>query len=398
METEYTVSDLIAEFLVQCEVEIAFGVVSIHNVPMLDAVSRGQRIRFIMSRGELGGSHMADGYGRASNKLGVLFTSTGPGVSNAATGILEAGFAGTPVLHFTGQTKTPFLDRDMGCVHDIPDQLGLMRSAGKAAYRIRTPSDAFAVLRQAVAAAVSFPRGPVTIEVPIDVQSMPVRRPAGLDLYAIPKPAHRPPAEAELDFLVEQVAHARRPMLWLGRGAGAAGDQVRQLLDMGFGMVTSLAGRGVVSDDHPMNLGSLNGPGLPVVEEFYESVDLMLVVGCRLRGYETADFTAALPKRLIQIDLDPRADGRTYANIGFVNGDVCEVLDALIDRVRTRLNIDPGFREAFRRLKTVARASFKATLGPYATLSEQLRKVMPENAIWARDITINNSTWGHRLL
>lgn len=397
MDTAYTVGDLIAEFLVKCHVDTAFGVVSVHNVPMLDAIARGGQIRFVMARGELGGSHMADGYARASDRLGVLFTSTGPGVSNAATGIVEARFAGSPLLHFTGQTRTQYVDRDMGCVHEIPDQLGLMGSAGKAALRIRHPADAFAVLRQAVASALAFPSGPVTIEVPIDVQSMALARPAGLDLYRLPEPAHPRPSDAELDALVEQVAQARRPMLWLGRGALAAGRQVSQLLDMGFGMVTSQAGRGVVPDQHPMNLGTLN-LGLDVVEQFYETVDLMIVAGSRLRGYETADFTAPLPRRLVQVDLDPRADGRTYANVGFVHGDVGDVLDALIERLRGRLAVDPQFRADFARLKTVARASYQASLGPYATLAEQLQPLLPDDAIWARDITMNNSTWGNRLL
>ena len=163
----------------------------------------------------------------------MLFTSTGPGVSNAATGIVEAGFASTPVLHITGQTKVLYADRGMGLVHDIPDQLGLMRAAGKAAYRIRAPGEAFAVLRQAVSEAVGFPRGPVTVEVPIDVQSIPVQRPPSLDYYAIPAPIARAPTESEMGALVDLVADAKRPMLWLGRGALGASEQVRRLLDMG---------------------------------------------------------------------------------------------------------------------------------------------------------------------
>jgi acetolactate synthase-1/2/3 large subunit len=398
MSTEYTVSDLIADFLVQCDVDTAFGVVSVHNIPMLDSISQGNRIRFVMARGELGASHMADGYGRASKKLGVLITSTGPGAANAVTGLVEARFASTPLLHITGQTMTKFVDRGMGSVHDIPDQLGLMKSAGKSAYRIRTPTDAFAVLRQAVADAMSFPPGPVTVEVPIDIQRMPVARPAGLALYTLPSPVAPAPISADLEALAERVAGARRPMLWLGRGAARAGAQARQLLDLGFAMVTSMAGRGVVSDDHPMNLGALNGGGgVAIVEDFYKSVDLMLVVGSRLRGHETQDFSLVLPKQMIQIDLDPRADGRTYANSGFINGDAGKVLDGLIDMIRTRMNVDPAFRDDFVRLKRDARESFKASLGPYATFSDQLRAVMPENAIWARDITINNSTWGNKL-
>ncbi|HWE45833.1 MAG TPA: thiamine pyrophosphate-binding protein [Caulobacteraceae bacterium] len=397
MSTSYTVSDLVAEFLARCEVETAFGVVSVHNVPMLDAVARSNRIRFVMARGELGASHMADGYGRASGKLGVLFSSTGPGASNAATGLVEGRFASTPMLHITGQSSTRFVDRDMGSVHDIPDQLGLMASAGKASYRVRTPSDAFAVLRQAAADALSFPRGPVTVEVPIDVQSMAVERPAGLDDYLLPTPAFAPAAEAELAMLADRVANARRPVLWVGRGAMHAGPQIQKLVELGFGMVTSLAGRAVVSEDHPRNLGALNGGGMSVIEEFYATCDLMLVLGSRVRAYDTGDLSTKLPANLVQIDVDPRADGRTYANTGFVNGDVAQVIDELLARAGDRVRIDPDFPAQFERLKTVARASFKASLGPYASFAEQLRAVVPRDAIWARDITMNNSSWGHRL-
>lgn len=398
MENEYTVSDLIAEFLGRCEVDTAFGVVSIHNVPMLDAIARRNALRFVMARGELGASHMADGYARSSGKLGVLFSSTGPGVANAATGILEARFAGSPVLHLTGQTKTAFLDRGAGTVHDIPDQLGLMRSAGKAAYRIHAPQDAFAVLRQAVAEALSFPAGPVTVEIPIDIQSLAVARPASLKTYTLPVPARMAPAASEIEALVDLVANARRPMMWLGRGSSGAVGGVLELLDMGLGMVTSLGAHGVISDDHPMNLGTLNGAGLPMVEEFYESVDLMIVVGSRVRGYETGDFTAKLPKRIVQIDCDSRADGRNYDNIGFVHGDAALVLEALIARIRGKIAIDPEFGADFSRVKSIARASFKASLGPYASFAEQMRAAMPHDAIFARDITINATTWGHRLL
>jgi acetolactate synthase-1/2/3 large subunit len=398
MSSPYTVSDLIAEFLERCDADTVFGIVSVHNIPMLDAIGRSNRIRFVMARGELGASHMADGYARASGKMGILFTSTGPGAANAVGGLVEARFASSPVLHITGQTATKFAERGMGTVHDIPDQRGLMAAAGKSAYTVRNAANVFAILRQAVADALSVPQGPVTIEVPTDIQRSPVPRPAGLDHYTLPNfpPLH--PSEAEVDALVRHVALAKRPMLWLGRGAMHAGEPARALLDAGFGMVTSWAGRGVVPEDHPMNLGALNGGGNAIIEDFYETVDLMLVVGSRLRGHETQDFSAALPKRLLQIDADPRADGRTYPNIGFVHGDARLVLEELVMRLGGCTAVEAGFRGEFVKLKDRARAAFKASLGPYGTFADQLRAVMPKDAIWARDVTINNSTWGNRLL
>jgi acetolactate synthase-1/2/3 large subunit len=126
MASDYTVGDLVAEFLSQCGVTTAFGIASVHNIPMLDAIGRRNAIRFMMARGELGGAHMADGYARVSGGLGVIFSSTGPGAANAIGGLIEARFSGSSVLHITGQTSTKFVDREMGTVHDAPDQLGML--------------------------------------------------------------------------------------------------------------------------------------------------------------------------------------------------------------------------------------------------------------------------------
>jgi acetolactate synthase-1/2/3 large subunit len=398
MPSTYTVSDLIAEFLNACGVDTAFGIVSVHNIPMLDALGRYNGIRFVATRGELGAGHMADGCARAAGGLGVLFTSTGPGAANAVGGLVEARFAGTPMLHITGQTATRFVDRGMGTVHDVADQLGMLRSSGKAAYRIRSAQEAFGVLTRAAVEALSAPCGPVSIEVPIDIQRAAVARPEALDTFALPLPAPHMPAEADIERLAALVLGARRPMLWLGKGASAAGPAAKKLLDLGFGMVTSWAGRGVVSEDHAQNLGGLNGQGMPQIEAFYETVDLMLVVGSRLRGHETSEFALKLPKVLAQVDIDPLADGRTYANCCFVCGDAALTLEALAERIVGKMQVEPGYVEEFKTLKRRARASFRATLGPYADFADQLRAVMPQDAVWARDITINNSTWGNKLL
>src|SRR5271154_4031418 len=149
MASDYTVGDLVAEFLTQCGVTTAFGIASVHNIPMLDAIGRRNAIRFIMARGELGGAHMADGFARVTGELGVLFSSTGPGAANAVGGLIEAQFAASPVLHITGHTATKFADRRLGTVHDPVDQLGMLSSVSKAAYRVRSAEQALGVLTRA---------------------------------------------------------------------------------------------------------------------------------------------------------------------------------------------------------------------------------------------------------
>ena len=397
MASDYTVGDLVAEFLSACGVSTVFGIASVHNIPMLDAIGRRNSIRFMMTRGELGGAHMADGYARVSQGLGVIFSSTGPGAANTIGGLIEASFAGSPVLHITGQTSTRFVDRGMGSVHDPRDQLGMMASVCKGAYRIRSAQSALGTLTQAAVAALSAPMGPVSVEVPIDLQRTKLDRPAMLDNFVLPLSPPRVPTSSELDELATRVLAAKRPMLWLGNGAKKAGSPAAKLLDMGFGMVTSFNGRATVPEEHPRNMGGLTGIGMPVIAAFYKTVDLCLVVGCRVRGHETNDFTVKLPENLIQIDADPMANGRTYPNQYFVCGDAEATLEGLVSRIEGKMKIAPGSPAEFEQLKRDAQKDFIQTLGAYGTFSAQLRKVMPLDAIWARDVTQNNTTWGNRV-
>jgi acetolactate synthase I/II/III large subunit len=397
MSLGYTVGELVAEFIQRCDVRAAFGIASVHNIPILDAISRRNEIRFVMARGEMGAAHMADAHARAGGGLGLVITSTGPGASNAVTGLLEAQCAGTPMLHLTGNVPMKHRDMRRGATHDVPDQLGMLKSVSKAAYCIRSPQEAFGVLVRAASEALSVPRGPVSVEIPIDIQRSSLTRPAGLDALTLPIVAPPAPSAAALDVLAQRVLRARRPMLWTGSGARFAGPIVQKFLDLGFGLVTSWNGRGVVSEEHPQNLGTLHGVGMPLIESFYETVDLLIVAGSRLRGQETLDASLKLPQSKVQIDIDPMAEGRTYATEAFVCGDAQLALQGLLERVKDRLRIDTAFPAQFRKLKQEARAAFKETLGPYSSFAEQLRGVTPRDAVWVRDITVSNSTWGHRL-
>lgn len=394
---DYTVADLVAEFLQKIDVTTAFGVISVHNIPMLDAISRRNRIRVVPTRGEAGAANMADGFARATGKLGVLFSSTGPGAANTVGGLVEARFAATPLLHITGQSRTAHLGRGMGTTHDVDDQLGMLAASGKAAYRIPSAAEALGTLTRAAAEALTAPGGPVSVEIPIDIQRTAIDRPKALDTLLLPliEPVRASP-EA-LEALIAAVRQARRPMLWLGNGAGQAGAAATRLLDLGFAMVTSWNGRGAVSEEHPMNLGGLNGGGVPMIEEFYATCDLMIVAGSRLRGQETVDFSVKLPQNRIQIDIDSQADGRTYSNELFVLGDAAATLDGLADGLAD-WSPDPAFGDDFKTLKTRARRAYAATLGPYASFADQLRTALPDDAIFTRDVTINHSTWGNRLM
>lgn len=395
MADEMTVGDLVAEFVQACGVETAFGVISVHNIPMLDAIGRRNAVRFVPARGEAGAAHMADAYARVSGQLGVVITSTGPGAANATGGLVEARFAGTPLLHLTGQTATANIDRGQGTVHDVPDQLAMLAAVSKAAYRVTSPETVLGTLAEAAAAALTPPSGPVSVEIPIDVQRAKVLRPRGLDGFTLPVPPPLPPPPAALAALVEMMRAARRPLLWLGSGARHAGGAVTRLAALGIPVVTSWNGRGVLAEDHPLSLGALNST--PEVEAFYDSVDLMVIAGSRLRGHETRDMTLKLPARRVQIDADARADGRTYASTLFVCADSALALAALAEGLDGQLGLAPGYGDEIAALKARTIAAYRDRLGPYRSFPADLRRAMPRDALWVRDVTLNNSTWGNRI-
>ena len=215
---EILVGDLVAEFLQQIGVTTTFGVISIHNIPMLDAIGRRNAIRFVMARGEAGGGHMADAYARVSGELGVLFTSTGPGAANACGAIVEARFAGAPVLHLTGQTATPNMDLGQGAVHDVADQLGMLRSVSKNAYRVRSADTAFGTLVQAATEAMTPPMGPISVEIPIDIQRTKIPRPAELASLRLPIPIANPGDDGTLDEIAKRLKGQNGRCFGLGTG------------------------------------------------------------------------------------------------------------------------------------------------------------------------------------
>ncbi|TFY97247.1 thiamine pyrophosphate-binding protein [Ramlibacter rhizophilus] len=390
-DSRITVGELAARFLEACGVRAAFGVISIHNMPILDAFHRRGEVRFVSARGEAGACNMADAYARVTGGLGVCVTSTGTGCGNAAGAMVEAMTAGTPLLHLTGQIESPYLDRDLGYIHEHPAQLAMLQAVGKAAFRIRNAETALATLREAVRLAFTAPCGPVSIEIPIDIQKQLLPLPA--DLHPLELAPVRPGASA-LNGLAERLRGARRPLLWLGGGARGARAAVERFLKMGWGVVTSVQGRGIVPEDHPANLGSYNLQ--PPAEALYQSCDAMLVVGSRLRSNETLSYKLKLPRALYRIDANALAHNRGYASDYFVQGDASDTLHALADLLEGRMQVDPELVGDVQRARAEAAGTLEAALGPYATLKNEIGRQLGTSIWWVRDITLSNSMWGNR--
>jgi acetolactate synthase-1/2/3 large subunit len=391
-DRKMTVGEVAAALLERCGVDLAFGVISIHNMPILDAFHRRGKIRFVPARGEAGAANMADAAARVGGRLGVVVTSTGTAAGNAAGALVEACTAGTPLLHLTGQIDTPYLDRGFGFIHEAPAQLDMLKAVSKAAFRVTAPEEAVSVLREAIRIALTPPTGPVSVEIPIDVQQAQVDAPADL---SPPRVTVAAPDARALDALAERVAAARRPLLWLGGGARHAGGAVRRLAALGIGAISSTAGRGILPEDHPLSLGAFTAT--PAAEMLFSTVDLMLVVGSHLRSNETRSYTLKLPAERIRIDADPAADGRSYASDAFILGDAAAVLEGLADRLeKRRPTIEASFANDIAATRRAAGAALRGHCGPYAALIDALARMLPRDCLWVRDITLSNSIWGNR--
>lgn len=385
------VGDAIARALADMGVTVAFGVISIHNMPILDAIARQGRITFVPARGEAGAMNMADAYARVSRSLGVVITSTGTAAGNAAGSQVEALTAGSPVLHITTQIDREFADRDRAAIHDVPRQPDMLKAVSKAYHRIWEPSAAIETLLAASRDALTAPTGPVSLEIPVDVQRLPTAKRVVAGWPALDQ---KTPDAVALDALAARVRNAKRPMLWLGGGARGAAAAATMLADRGFGIVTSTNGRAVVPEDHAGSLGAFNMT--PDAVGIYAKCDLMIVVGSRLRGNETQNNRMPLPP-LVQIDADVGQGGRNYPVEQFIAGDARLALEGLLSRLPGKLDIDGGFLKDIGAARRRSEAALHRALGPYVPLADALSaRVFKNGHPWVRDVTISNSTFGNR--
>lgn len=385
------VGDAIARALADIGVTTVFGVISIHNMPILDAIARHGRIRFVPARGEAGAMNMADAYARVSRRLGVVITSTGTAAGNAAGSQVEALTAGSAVLHITTQVDREFADRDRAAIHDVPRQPDMLKAISKSYFRVREPAGAIDTLIAAARDALTAPTGPVTLEIPVDVQRITIKSRA---LTGLPEISRAEPDAAQLDALAALLRRAKRPMLWLGGGARGAAEAATALVERGFAAVTSTNGRAVVPEGHARSLGAFNMTREAM--ELYARADLIIVVGSRLRGNETQNNAMPLPP-IVQIDADPAQAARNYPVDLFIKGDARLALEGLLARLPATLDSDAAFLADIAPARVRAEAHLRAGLGAYGALADTLSaRVLNNGHPWVRDVTISNSTFGNR--
>jgi len=203
--------DLVVETLKAAGVDTVFGIISVHNIPIYDAIARQGGITPIMVRHEQGAVGMADGYARATGKLGVAITSTGPGAANGMGAMLEAYTANSSVLMITGNIEQPYLGKGKGFLHEAKDQLAMLHTATKWAAQVPSTEEIPNVLAEGIRQALSGRRRPAAVEIPIDLQYF--EGEAAIPSDFSPRPAPQPNGEA-VRMAADLLANARRPLIW----------------------------------------------------------------------------------------------------------------------------------------------------------------------------------------
>jgi acetolactate synthase-1/2/3 large subunit len=395
--TEMTGGEAVVAGLRALGVEHVFAIVSVHNLPTLDAIARDPDMTLVPARHEQGAVHAADGYARATGRLGVAITSTGPGAANAVGGLFEAHFASSPVLMITGQVETPWVGRGRGALHEADQQIEMLRAVTRRAESVSHHGEITAtVVRCGLDALTGRPR-PTAVEIPIDLQY----HRGEVDVPSVDR--HRePPADLALERAVELLAGAERPLMWAGGGvitADAALPFTALAEQLGAPALTSAHGRGAIPEDHPLALGATFDQA--TMDPMIAGADVVLAVGTRFQMTGNIERAMTIPGRLVHSDVDPTVIGRNHrADVALV-GDARLTLEALGARLAERRTApaDPAWADQGRAARAAVEAEIRDAMGhDLEKLMDGMRAALPRDAIVVKDSTIAAYVWANRLL
>jgi acetolactate synthase-1/2/3 large subunit len=333
-----TGAQIVVRALVDQGVTDLFGYPGGAVLPIYDALFHEPRLRHILVRHEQGAAHAAEGYARSTGKVGVVLVTSGPGATNAVTGIVDALMDSIPLVVITGQVPTHLIGTD---AFQECDTVGITRSCTKHNYLVKDAADLPRVMHEAFRIAASGRPGPVVVDVPKDVQfaSAPYRGPAeapALHDYR-PRTSPDPRAIAEAAHLI---AHARRPVFYTGGGVINSGPEacahLRELARLTGAPVTStLMGLGAFSADDPAWLGMVGMHGAFEANNAMHDCDVMVAVGARFDDRVTGRLDAFSPgSKKIHIDIDPSSIGKVVRTDVRVLADAGEALAALVKAVK----------------------------------------------------------------
>jgi thiamine pyrophosphate-dependent acetolactate synthase large subunit-like protein len=326
----------LVESLVAEGVDLLFGIPGVGTLAVYDAFVDHPELRHIEVRHEQSAVFMADGYARASGRVGVAFTSNGPGALNTVTAMATAHNDSVPVLHLVSENPPEVRRKGKGHFHDISDQFGIFRPVSAYAAQVALADEIPAAVNSAFFALRNRRPRPALVEFANEAFTT---NTSGTALPAAVR-VERPLDPVALTRAAEVLAGAERPMVWAGGGiatAEAAAALTRIVERLGAPVITTQKGKGAVRWDHPLHIG--NWANEQPTRDLIADCDVLLAVGTRFSYFPTGGWSLRLPDRIIQIDIDPTEIGRNYRVETGVVGDTGLVLAAIegeLDRLAHR--------------------------------------------------------------
>ncbi|MDI6814675.1 MAG: biosynthetic-type acetolactate synthase large subunit [Dehalococcoidales bacterium] len=336
-----TGAQILCEGLVREGVEVIFGFPGGAVLPLYDTIPKYPQLRHILVRHEQGAAHAADGYARATGKVGVCLATSGPGATNLVTGIANARLDSSPLVAITGQVARPFLGKDAFQETDIT---GITLPITKHNYLVLDVGSMARVVKEAFYLARSGRPGPVLIDIPRDVfiDQAEFHYPSQVDL-----PGYKPTLQghpAQIKKAAKLINEAQRPLIIAGRGVVISGAyaELKQLAETAqIPVVTTLLGIGCFPELHVLSFGMLGMHGMAYANMAVNAADLIIAIGMRFDDRATGKVSAFAPHaHIIHIDIDPAEIGKNVRVDVPIVGDVKVVLQALNKLIIATEHID----------------------------------------------------------
>jgi acetolactate synthase I/II/III large subunit len=358
-------------------IETLFVLPGVQNDAFFNALhDAGERLRSIVTRHEQGAGYMAYGYAAASGRPSAYCVVPGPGFLNTTAALATAYACSAPVFCLSGQIPSRHIGRGVGLLHELPDQLGIMRRLTKWAARIDAPQDAARLVAEAFAQMASGRPRPAALEVPMDVMA----RQAWVSTERVERPAVTPP-EPDPEALARAAAllnGAQKPMIFVGGGAAGASPLVRELAErLGAPVVAGWMGRGVIDDRSPLSVS------LTAAHRLWPEVDVALAVGSRFQRVQM-DWGLDSALKVIRIDLDPTEIERHARPEVALLADAGEALQALLPQIESAGR--GAWRERVAAMKDEVWALYRRELAPQIAWIEAIRAGLPEDGILVEDL------------
>ena len=378
MKKTKTGGEALVHGLLSHGINTIFGVPGVQNDHFYNAVyDAGDQIRHIHARHEQGAAYMALGYAQASGKTGVYVVVPGPGFLNTTAALSTAYALNAPLLCLTGQIHSDQLGRGYGMLHEIPDQLGMLRSLTKWARRVEIPAEVPRLLAMALSEMHSDRPRPVGLEVPMDV----LAGKAEIDDCPVPLTVPRPVLDnCAIDEASRLLAQAHNPIIFVGGGAKHAGDEVRALAEaLQAPVLASGSGRGILSDRHP--LSHTFGPGI----RLWEQADVAIAIGTRLTK-PLIEWKSPDHLELIRVDIAPQEMSLLTPAAVTIAADCKGALQALLPSLARR-NPPRLSRTAEMLALHEEMAELYESFQPLLDFIRAIRDTLPEDGIYVEEIT-----------